>query len=693
MRAIAALALVLLAALPGLAPAAVTCFDFTTTPRWLGFARTAIQAVDVLVEGDLAYLACRTGGIVVVDVTDPKGPVEIGNLGGTAWSGVADDLAKRGDHLYVGDGNNRLLHVVDVSDPAAPALVGQVPTGELPRGIDLAGDRLYAAIQYEGVEVFDLADPLAPAPVDTIPVYSPLDVTVAAGLLYVPNSGSSLPIYDVSSPDEPVFLRSVSVPHEDETWHVAARGGYAYVAGPASLWELDVSDPSDIVLVRTIPQWAFSVAVDDRCLYLATDGLEIWDPAEPAPTGPVSYLPQLVTGGLNLLEHAEVAGGLVFAAAGRAGLAVGDISPQLPPPVQQVLPLPRPPGRMRQRDGWLLAAGGDTGLLVYDLHDLQHPNQVGQFPSQDAMDFVWEGDLVYLADGPGGLVVVDVGNPYLPAEVGRFDPIWEVSGVDVAGGRAYLANERDGLLVVDVTDPAAPFLVGEVETADNANAVVVAGDHAFVAAEAAGVQVVDVSDPAAPAVVATVDVVWRHETLALRGTTLYASGIDEDLVALDVSAPTAPVVIGRLPLGADDLLALGNLLVVAADGGVTFIDATDPAAPAGIGFLPTWEGTSAVAHHGNVVFAGGANLLATEMPCSMGPSGVPAAGRGGMRVTGSPNPFNPRLEIAYELDRAQTATLEVVDLAGRRLAVLATGAHAAGGHVARWDGRDRQGNR
>jgi len=56
-----------------------------------------------------------------------------------------------------------------------------------------------------------------------------------------------------------------------------------------------------------------------------------------------------------------------------------------------------------------------------------------------------------------------------------------------------------------------------------------------------------------------------------------------------------------------------------------------------------------------------------------------------------PNPFNPMTEIRFELPVAQSVRLAVYNAAGRRLAVLADGHHAAGNYSAVWDGRDGRG--
>lgn len=54
-----------------------------------------------------------------------------------------------------------------------------------------------------------------------------------------------------------------------------------------------------------------------------------------------------------------------------------------------------------------------------------------------------------------------------------------------------------------------------------------------------------------------------------------------------------------------------------------------------------------------------------------------------------PNPFNPSTQIAFTLAREEPVTLTVLDVAGRRVRLLAEGPLAAGVvHRRRWDGRD-----
>ncbi|MCI0405906.1 MAG: T9SS type A sorting domain-containing protein, partial [candidate division Zixibacteria bacterium] len=57
-----------------------------------------------------------------------------------------------------------------------------------------------------------------------------------------------------------------------------------------------------------------------------------------------------------------------------------------------------------------------------------------------------------------------------------------------------------------------------------------------------------------------------------------------------------------------------------------------------------------------------------------------------------PNPFNPTTTIRYFLPKRSPVTLEIFNLAGQRVKVLAEEEQTAGDHVLVWDGTDKKGN-
>jgi hypothetical protein len=56
-----------------------------------------------------------------------------------------------------------------------------------------------------------------------------------------------------------------------------------------------------------------------------------------------------------------------------------------------------------------------------------------------------------------------------------------------------------------------------------------------------------------------------------------------------------------------------------------------------------------------------------------------------------PNPFNPRTEIQFSLQRAGQASLKVFDVSGRLVETLAEGQHTAGDHRVFWNGTTADG--
>lgn len=56
-----------------------------------------------------------------------------------------------------------------------------------------------------------------------------------------------------------------------------------------------------------------------------------------------------------------------------------------------------------------------------------------------------------------------------------------------------------------------------------------------------------------------------------------------------------------------------------------------------------------------------------------------------------PNPFNPRVEIDFTLEKAGTVEIAVFDVRGREIATLLTDERAAGPHSVLWGGRDARG--
>ena len=88
--------------------------------------------------------------------------------------------------------------------------------------------------------------------------------------------------------------------------------------------------------------------------------------------------------------------------------------------------------------------------------------------------------------------------------------------------------------------------------------------------------------------------------------------------------------------------------------------------------------------HNGALFAVGASVTQ---------AGPPATGTGVDLALTGPNPFTAGTQLRFDLAEAGRATLEVLDVAGQRVASLWSGEATAGRHTVRWDGLDDRGAR
>ncbi len=120
-------------------------------------------------------------------------------------------------------------------------------------------------------------------------------------------------------------------------------------------------------------------------------------------------------------------------------------------------------------------------------------------------------------------------------------------------------------------------------------------------------------------------------------------------------------------------------------GGFTLVIAIDPSLDGQIlqiGFMNTATlYQSSGIFYDNVEFAPSTGV---EDPAS------PAA-IGAILSQNFPNPFNPKTQIAFELQRSSSVDLAVFDVEGRRLATLVSGRLDAGSYQETWDGRTDRG--
>ena len=342
------------------------------------------------------------------------------------------------------------------------------------------------------------------------------------------------------------------------TGAVAARGSYVYLGVGMELEVLDASAPGAIRQLGASPPLAGAVrdiALDDRYAYVA---------------------------------------------AGEGGLYILDISN----PAQPVVA------------GNYATPGYAEGVAVSQGSELANRNlELARGPHKPPFTRRY----AYLADGPGGLRVVDVTQPANPREISAVFPLDYVFGVAVADHRAYLAAAGAGLLVADISHPASPVEVASLATPGYAYGVAMSGQTVYVADGWAGLLAVDVSRPSQPLQVgATATPGWAMNVTAV-GSTLYLADALAGVRVIDASDRTRPTELGGLQYPgnghAQRVAAAGNLIFVADRMlGLEVVDVSNPVNPVLAGSYAPMPFASGVAAGGGYAYVGvGAGLEAVDV--------------------------------------------------------------------------------
>jgi len=180
--------------------------------------------MDVVVVENLAYAIGRDA-LHVVDISVPAEPKVLGKLTGL---GEVRQLVVSDGIAYIGSRHDGLF-IVDVKDSSQPVLLDHYDTVEFATGMELSGDVLFAAHRNFGVELIDVRDPKNPKHLSLIRTGEAQSIVVRDGFMYVGVWASAeLVVVDVSNARQPKI--TAKLPLDGYGDGVDVEGNYVYVA-------------------------------------------------------------------------------------------------------------------------------------------------------------------------------------------------------------------------------------------------------------------------------------------------------------------------------------------------------------------------------------------------------------------------------------------------------------------------------
>ena len=421
---------------------------------------TTYLPVGGVVSGTLAYLVDEAA-LLVVDVSNPEDISLLGSVdkpGSTFW-----DVMLSGELAYVAGGEGG-IHAVDVSDPASPEILDSwwVPGTAL--GVAVSGTVALVAAYTSGVQVIDVSNSTSPVIGTSEKLPDEIrGITVSGLVAYLAESGAGLRLFDVSNPVTPTSLGGVNTPGHAED--VAVSGTLAYVAdGSAGLHVVDVSNLAQPVIVGAVdtPGYARNVALWGTRAYVA-DGstlqiIDVSNPTSPAIVGVLAYnihaSDVAISGTTAYVTDTYYCPDVKTCGGGGPhfpGLAVMDLNSGY----ATGRATPGTPTVVAVSGTYAYVADSSPALLSFDISSPLSPVLRGSITLQaTATDVEISGGVAYVATNLG-LEVIDVSNPEVPVPLGAL-PTYKAYGVAVSTVSVCLGSDNRLLTLPFQCDATTP---------------------------------------------------------------------------------------------------------------------------------------------------------------------------------------------------------------------------------------------
>ena len=526
--------------------------------------------------GDYIYIADRTSGLYIVDVSNPSNPQEKGSI--DLGDNDFNDVYVSGNYAFVTTDLSENLIILDISDKNNPTFVSSLNIGDKLRCIALKGSYAYIGGRF-GLYIVDVSDKNNPVLVKSIATGRINDIKIIDNYLYT----SNFSIYDISNPDSPVrtgyYFSGITA------FSIKVNGNYAFVGDYKGIEVIDISDKNnpkfvgsivsssvvygidikddyllianytknlkvasilsgiqsiskkdfdepEIVKIVETHDYTEGLFIDGNDLYVANgnNGLKIFDISDPVN---MTQIGNLYTSYANKVY---VSGDYAYIADHTAGLQIIDVSDKTNPQVKSSLDTPGAAYGIFYKDGYVyLADYSSQNMYVIDVSNPSNPSITGTLPTSTYVyDVYVVGNYAYVADSRAGLLIADVSNPSNPSVVGSYDTDGSAYGITVDGNYAYVSDAYRGLKIVDISDKTNPTLVGSVDTPDWSMSTLVYGDYAFVCDGSSGVQIVDISDKANPRIVEYIKNKHLAKEAVIKGDYLFIADGSGGILVVDM---------------------------------------------------------------------------------------------------------------------------------------------------------------
>ncbi len=213
----------------------------------------------VFLQDTLAYVASETGGLWILNVSNPSMPRSVSNInvGGAAYNVVVS-----GSYAYLmnwaqdNTDTARGLWIIDVSDPSHPRAVthyigitrfygGGVPNAVAKSGNLLAITQMPTSGDDRVLEIVDVNNARQPTSLGVFhATYAPYKIALVDSFAYLATEADGLRVIDFHSPSAPIEVYSFNNSFSYSVRGIATHGSYAYADRIDTFFDMTTLNPA-----------------------------------------------------------------------------------------------------------------------------------------------------------------------------------------------------------------------------------------------------------------------------------------------------------------------------------------------------------------------------------------------------------------------------------------------------------------
>jgi hypothetical protein len=523
------------------------------------------EPYEIVVAGNIAYVAANNGGLRAIDLSDPAHPSEIFKY----QTAQATSCARVGTRLFLADVRSRFF-IFDLDNPREPRLK---ETQSLPfPAVSLAADgALFAVIDAKKAEIFRVL------PDGTLQkrcvVDAPSDVKkglMAKGMLYLLTEQGEVLCWDIAKEQAPRALKALQIKNVVDIAVSETSGILLTRLGFLAPFELERKTGPGAETSKTTLKIgkAFDAKTIQETRRSAARGAGQSSPLQSAPSESHLLTGLFMSGKRFALMSAfesvrlcelDGAGARVLDRFATRGFAIDLIAAK----------------------GLLYVANAYDGVRIGSVDKNGAIDWIGHIQTEEARDVALGKNGLVIADGAGGIKIADVTDPRNPRIIGRHPSPYFISAVVVQGKRAYCAGGLGGVEIVDIADARRPRLVWR-EKFSEVRGIWVDGRYLYFADGFKGLRIFSLGGkkPVSLSVLDTPG--WSCDCFVAKNDAYVADGGSGVLIA-HVSDKKKPRVLGSVSVGsiAREIHLLGKTLFVASNTkGIAAVEVSNPKKPA-----------------------------------------------------------------------------------------------------------------